>query len=44
MTASDIEFLKTYLPLSPALLFVVALGVVWLTRWLDRREDRRRAH
>ena len=41
MSASDIEFLKIYVLLSPALLFLVALGVVWLTRWLDRREERR---
>lgn len=44
MSAWDIEFLKIYVLLSPALLFLVALGVVWLTRWLDRREDGRRAH
>jgi len=43
MTASDVEFLKIYVLLSPALLFLVALGVVWLRRWEDEREDRRRA-
>jgi hypothetical protein len=38
MTASEIELLKVYVLLSPALVFLLALGVVWLTDWLDRRE------
>jgi len=42
MTATDIEILKIYVLLSPALVFVLALGVVWFTRWQDAREDRRR--
>ena len=42
MSASDIEFLKIYVLLSPALLFLVGLGVVWLTGWMDRCEERRR--
>ncbi len=43
MTASDIEILKVYVLISPALVFLLALGVMWLARWQDAREDRRRA-
>jgi hypothetical protein len=40
MTASDIEILKVYVLISPALVFLMALGVMWLARWQDAREDR----
>jgi len=43
MTASDIEFLKIYLLLTPVLVVGFALLIVALTRWQDKREDRRRA-
>ena len=42
MTASDIEILKVYVLIAPVLVVLLALGVMWLTGWLDRREDRRR--
>ncbi len=41
MTAGEIDILKIYVLLSPALVFMLALGVVWLTGWLDRREAER---
>lgn len=43
MSASDIEILKIYVLLSPALVFLLALGVMAFARWQDAREDRRRA-
>ena len=43
MTASDIEILKIYVLMSPALVFVLAIGVMVFARWQDAREDRRRA-
>jgi len=43
MTTLEIEVLKVYVLLSPLLVFLLALGVVWLTGWMDRREDRRKA-
>lgn len=41
MSPQDIELLKIYLLVSPFLVFALALGVVWLTGWMDRREERR---
>jgi hypothetical protein len=41
MNLSDIDPLKIYVLISPLLVFGVALAVVWLTGWLDRREQRR---
>ena len=43
MTPSDIELLKVYVLLSPALVFALALAVVWLTPRLDAWADRRKA-
>ena len=37
MTTTEIDILKIYVLLSPALVFLMALGMVWLTGWLDRR-------
>ncbi len=41
MSEHDILILKIYVLLSPFLIFGLALGVVWLTGWMDRREQRR---
>jgi hypothetical protein len=41
MTPQEIDVLKIYVLLSPFLVFALALGVVWLTGWMDRREERR---
>lgn len=41
MNLSDIDPLKVYVLISPFLVFAVGVGVVWLTGWLDRREERR---
>ncbi len=41
MTPHEIELLKIYVLASPFLVFCLALGVYWLTGWLDRREQRR---
>ena len=41
MSPHDVELLKIYVLVSPFLIFCVALGVYWLTGWMDRREDRR---
>jgi len=43
MTASDIEILKIYVLLSPVLVFLVGLMAMWIARWQDARDDRRRA-
>jgi len=43
MTPSDAEFLRVYLLVAPLILVAFALVVVAITRWQDRREDRRRA-
>ena len=43
MTASEFEGLKILAFATPLLVVAMALFVVWLTGWLDRREDRRRA-
>jgi hypothetical protein len=40
MTAQDVGLLKIYVLLSPFLVFALALGVVWLTGWMDRHEQR----
>ena len=40
MNLSEIDPLKIYVLISPFLVFAVGLGVVWLTGWLDRREQR----
>jgi hypothetical protein len=40
MTAHEIEILKIYVLFSPLLVFGLAVGVVWLTAWMDRREQR----
>jgi hypothetical protein len=40
MSEHDIFLLKIYVLLSPLLIFALALGVVWLTGWMDRRERR----
>jgi hypothetical protein len=42
MTASEIEGLKILVLAMPAIVVAMALFVVWLTRWQDAREDRRR--
>ena len=42
MTPHEIELLKIYVLLSPFLIFGLALGMVWLTGWLDRRERQQR--
>lgn len=41
MNLHDIDLLKIYVLVSPLLVFGLALGVVWLTGWMDRREQRR---
>jgi len=41
MNLADIDPLKVYVIASPFLVFAVGLGVVLLTGWLDRREQRR---
>ena len=38
---SGIDPLKIYVLISPLLVFGVALAFVWLTGWLDRREQQR---
>jgi hypothetical protein len=38
MSAQDIEILRIYVLLSPLLVFALAMGVVWFTGWMDRRE------
>ena len=43
MTAAEIEGLKILVIAMPFLVVAMALFTVWLTGWLDRREDRRRA-
>jgi hypothetical protein len=43
MTANEIELLKIYVLLYPFLVFALALGIVWLTGWMDRREHQRPA-
>ncbi len=40
MSANDTDLLRTYVLLSPLLIFGLALGVVWLTGWMDRRQER----
>jgi hypothetical protein len=40
MTSQEVEILKIYVLLSPFLIFGLAVGVVWLTGWMDRREQR----
>jgi hypothetical protein len=40
MTPHEIELLKIYVLFSPLLIFGLAVGVVWLTGWMDRREQR----
>ena len=40
MSPGEIELLKIYVLVSPLLIFGLALGVVWLTGWMDRREQR----
>ena len=40
MNLHDIDPLKIYVLVSPLLVFGLALGVVWLTGWMDRREQR----
>ena len=40
MTSQEIDLLKVYVLLSPLVVFGLALGVVWLTGWMDRRERR----
>ena len=42
MTQQEVELLKIYVLLSPFLVFGLALAVVWLTGWMDRRERRQR--
>lgn len=41
MTAHEIELLKIYVLVSPFLVFALALGVAWLTGWMDRHERHR---
>jgi hypothetical protein len=40
MTAHDVDLLKVYVLLSPVLVFGLALGVVWLTGWMDQHDQR----
>lgn len=40
MTSQETDLLKIYVLLSPFVIFGLALTVVWLTGWLDRRERR----
>jgi hypothetical protein len=42
MSLPDIDPLKIYVLLSPLLVFLLGLGMFWLTGWMDRREERRR--
>ncbi len=42
MTPQDLDPLKIYVLISPLLIFALAGGVVWLTGWMDRREEQRR--
>jgi hypothetical protein len=43
VSLDDIDLLKIYVLLSPALTLLLALCMVRLTGWMDRREDRRNA-
>jgi hypothetical protein len=40
MSLPDFDPLKVYVLVSPFLVFGMALGVVWLAGWMDRRERR----
>jgi uncharacterized membrane protein len=40
---TDTDALRIMALVAPVLTFGLAIGVVWFTRWQDRREDRRRA-
>ena len=40
MNPNEIDLLKIYVLVSPLLIFALALGVVWLTGWMDKREQR----
>ena len=40
MSLGDLVVLKVYVLASPLLVFALALGVYWLTGWMDRRERR----
>lgn len=42
MSDQDNLILKIYVLLSPFLILGLALGMVWLTGWMDRRELQRR--
>ncbi|HZS65041.1 MAG TPA: hypothetical protein VFA53_11185 [Xanthobacteraceae bacterium] len=41
MTASEIEGLKVLVLAMPVLVVAMAVFVVWLTGWMDRREQQR---
>jgi hypothetical protein len=41
MNPQDFDVLKIYVLLSPLLVFGLAVSVVWLTGWMDRRGQRR---
>ena len=43
MTLSQIDGLQILALAMPAVIVAIALGVFWVTGWLDKREDRRRA-
>jgi hypothetical protein len=40
---TELDLLKVLALTTPVLIVLMALLVVWLTRWQDAREDRRRA-
>jgi hypothetical protein len=40
MNLHDIDLLKIYVLASPLLVFGLAVGIVWLTGWMDRHERR----
>ena len=35
------NFLEIYAMASPFVVLAIALGIYWLTGWMDRREERR---
>ncbi len=41
MNARDLDFLNLYVMALPFMVVALGLGVVWLTGWMDRREERR---
>jgi hypothetical protein len=40
MSPQEVELLKIYVLVSPFLVFGLAIGMVWLTGWMDQCERR----